>query len=244
MRMRRAPRAILEGFPTSKLVKFRYVTHIVLDPSANNFNVHSFRANSPSDPDYTGTTGRQPLGWDAWAQQYGRYVCVGSKCNMQFVPVVLASQTPGYYGMTMAKDPNALSQAYSGDVDSLLESKLTGRKVLMAGNTNSTYFPTSVTKKFSSRKWFGKNNARDDNALSAPTSGAVTPTERAYFSVWAASINGNNPFQAHFKITIDYIVLFTQPCLQPIDGPSFNVPDDQQHDDGIPESKLLEEKLL
>lgn len=206
-------RLTLSGFPTSKMVKLRYVADgISLNAGAAITSSHVFRANSVYDPDYS-TTGHQPMGFDQWALIYNKYTVVGSKITVKFTPTTTNNITPGYLGVCLGTSPTALSSYTS--IDNILESKLVGTNVKTVGqlyfsNTNSdTYnFPT-VKKHFSAKKFFGVKNIGDGSSYSAITS--TNPAQDAYYTVWHAATAGNDPGQIYVQVMIDYITLFKEP---------------------------------
>lgn len=209
MRLYKRPsRAILTGFPNSKLVKLRYVEHFTLDYIAS-IAEYRFRCNSIFDPNLTGT-GHQPMGRDQWAELYQRYMVVGAKATLTYVNTSVSAQTPAYIGMKVMTDPAPLASTYS-TVDELLEDKKTGRFVTIGGTHNSSAIPKwySVTRKFSAKKTFAVTNAIDDPDLGASMS--TNPARQAYFVCWQASIAGNDPPLMNFKICIDYVTLVREP---------------------------------
>lgn len=209
MRLYKRPsRAILTGFPNSKLVKLRYVEHFTLDYVAS-IPEYRFRANSIFDPNLTGT-GHQPMGRDQWAELYSRYIVIGSKATVTYVPTVAANQTPAYFGMKVMTDAAPIASTY-GTVDELLEDKKTGRFVTIGGTYNTAPNPSTlqVTRRFSAKKTFALTNPLDDPDIGASQSS--NPAKQAYFVCWQASIAGNDPPEMNFKICIDYITLMREP---------------------------------
>lgn len=206
-RYRRQP--ILEGFPKRKLVKLRYVQEVSLDPGLSSFSVYEFRANSVFDPDFTGT-GHQPMGFDEWSALYERYTVYGSKINVMYAPESTTSVTPAYYGITTYGTSGQLASTY-GNVEAILEGKLTGFTTTMGGNLNSTFMPRTLTRKWSAKRFFGKKDPLDDPDVGALIS--ASPVNVAYFGLWAGAIGGNNPGVLNFRVLIDYIVMFHEPYL-------------------------------
>lgn len=203
-------RPILEGFPNSKLVKLRYVQHVVMDPLPAGVVTAEFRANGPQDPYVTGA-GSQPMAWDQWDIMYQRYICLGSKMTATWVPVSGANLNPGYFGITTEASAGQLTQKYGSDLDGLLESKTTGKYTPIGGVLATANTQRPITQTFSTKKFFGVANVSDNQNLGAHTN--TVPVDKAYFALWLASINGNDPASMTFKVVIDYIVLFQEPQL-------------------------------
>ena len=204
-------RAILSGFPTSKLVKLRYVdSTATLDAAVGSSSSIVYRANSVYDP-YYAAGGHQPMGFDQWAAIYSRYTVLGAKITVRPTPTATPSVIPMYYGVTLSGSANPLGN-YS-TIDNILESKLTANKRLIAlhpaGPSDSRQMGMSVVQKFSAKKFFGVADVQDGAALSAVVSD--NPAKDAFFGVWAAAIDGNDPGSMSFNVQIDYIVLFREP---------------------------------
>lgn len=203
-------RPILEGFPVRKLVKLRYVTEITINPVLSGFAVHEFRTNSVFDPDFTGV-GHQPMGFDEWASLYERYHVLGSRITVQNTLSTNSSTNAAYFGVTVYGTTGQLSTTYAGSVTGVLESKLTGRTRVIAGNANNNPISQILSRKFSSKKFFGKKDVLDDPDIGASV--GSNPANVAFFGIWAGAIQGNDPPALEFKVTIDYIVMFHDPFL-------------------------------
>lgn len=203
-------RMVLSGFPSRKRVKLRYTdATITIDPGAGLTASNVFRANSVYDPDFT-NTGHQPMGFDQWAVIYSRYTVLGAKITVKQVATTASNLTPGFMGITLSTESDPLGNFSS--INNVLESKLTSpyisvgpiRNASGSGKTDPT-----ITKYFSARKFFGKKDLQDGNSTSAVVT--TNPSDTAYFAVWLASIDGNNPSSMSFCVIIDYIVDFHEP---------------------------------
>lgn len=197
----------LTGFPSSKMVKLRYTQQFSLNPGANNKIAQVFRANDMYDPDVTGT-GHQPVGFDQWVGVvYDHFTVVGARISVTAVPSSVTNVTPGYWGILVSDTGTAVSAMSS--VTSLLESKYTGKSVNIYGLVNGPKHPT-ISRNFSSKKFFGvKTGLVGDTLYRGGVS--ISPAEQAYFEVFGASVNGNDPGSWNFIATIDYIAVLTEP---------------------------------
>lgn len=187
----------------------RYVQHVTLTPVPGvPPDRANYRANSAFDPDYFGG-GHQPTSFGQWANFYEKYVVVGSRIRMYPVQ----SQTPSYYGITLANVPNELNATYGLNVDGLLESKWASRKLMITGNpdTNASKIQFAQ-KKYSHKRMFGNKPTQNQNAISSVD---TNPSNTWYFTCWNAVIpNGTIlPGTNRFRIEIDYIVVFLEPRL-------------------------------
>ena len=207
-------KAITSGFPKSKLVKMRYIEEITLNPGTAGVISRVYRANSVYDP-YQGTGGGQPMSFDSWAAIYNKYTVVGSKCTVIPVLTATAQVNPAYFGVSLDTDPTNYSSVMSS-VPQLLEQKYKdSTQIKQAGLVQSTGLNTKkniAIKTFSPKKWFGVTNVMDGANHSALVT--ANPSSEAYFQVWAASINSNDPGSVNFLVTLEYIVLFRDPVIQ------------------------------
>lgn len=203
-------RAILEGFPMSKLVKLRYIETIALNPGAGAISQAIYRANGAYDPNQPGY-GHSPMGYDQWAQIYSNYCVVGAQITMRYVPTTASATIPGYFGILL--DTTTTGTTRYTNTNYLLESKLTGKNAKIAGipqNGDSRARFASVVKNFSAKKFFGVKNIQDGKEYSSAIDN--TPQNQAYFCCWFGALNSiQDPAETNFEILIDYIVLFKDP---------------------------------
>lgn len=200
----------LSGFPSKKLVKLRYVeTDLTLDASASLTDMNVYRANSLYDPNYSGI-GHQPMGFDQWANIYNRYTVKGAKITVTYTRTGTGNVNPSYLGITLSSDTDPLS-GYT-TLNNILESKLTVKDPLVVGTTTnlgkSTY-QNQVIKYFSAKKFFGVVDVEDGASYSALVS--TNPAKDAYFGVWTASVDNNDPGIISCRVLIDYICEFREP---------------------------------
>lgn len=205
----RMRRPILEGFAKQKLCKLRYIEEITINPAMANFAVHEFRANSVYDPNATGV-GHQPMGFDQWSGIYQRYCVLGSRIIVQNTNSTNASVNTAYFGVTVYGVAGQLTSTYGSTV-AVMESKLTGRTRVIAGNANASVWHQILSRKFSSRRFFGKKDVIDDPDLGATV--LNNPINQAYFGIWAGGVQLVDSPNLEFKVTIDYIVMFHEPYL-------------------------------
>ncbi len=203
---------LLEGFPKQKLVKLRYCEEVTMDPSVGASSSINFGANTLWRPNITTPQAHDPMGFDQWAQIYTKYTVLGAKCTMKPVTTTSANVIPGYYGILLTTNSGGVAQFTT--IENILESKLVTRP--KSAGIQSAYLPGNpvAVKRFSSKKFFGIKNPQDGSAYSALTT--AHPTQLAYFNVWAASIQGNDPGIQNYLITIEYIALMHDPVT--LDG--------------------------
>ena len=204
---------ILGGFPTSKMVRFRYVQQITLNASAAAAAVHVFRANSLYDPDSTGT-GHQPANFDRWTNIYDHYTVVGSRIRVKFTPSTTNNNTPAIIGIVLSDSGSEIS-GNNWSTEDLLEKRLTKASWRSVGYVGNPSVPR-VAKNFSARKFFGKPNGTmiGDGQYRGRMGNFGTggnPAEGAFFEVFSTNIAGNDPANLPLLVTIDYLAVLTEP---------------------------------
>lgn len=205
----------LTGLPKSLLVRMRYVQEIGIDCAIGIVAIDTFRANSIYDP-YVPLGGHQPMGADQWSAFYGRYTVIGSKISAIPLPTDV-QVVPGYYGIIASSTPD-LAVISAMTPTELLEQKYVmrgGSKALNFGNSNTNTFGAGsknqrVTLSLSMKKWFGVKNITDSGAGYSALFNA-NPNIDCNYSIWVASVTGNDPGRINFLVTIDYIVLLQEP---------------------------------
>lgn len=210
-RRRRAVRRLpLGGFPTSKLVRFRYVQEIQLNAGVAGIATHLFRANSLFDPDFL-LGGHQPMGYNEWMARYNHYTVIGSRCVVTYAPSVTASVLPAYFGVNLSGDAAA---TYTS-VEHLLEQRFTRRSHGVAGMSYHLVNDKRATVQchFAARKFFGSSFVVGVEPYRGGA--ASNPTEQAYFEIWTASVGGNDPATLNLLVNIDFIAVLGEPAQLP-----------------------------
>lgn len=205
------PRTILEGFPSKKIVKLRYVDTFSLNAASGAISSDAWSCNDIYDP-YTAAGGHTPLGFAEWAAIYTHYTVLGSKATLRPTASTSSNVVPMYYGMI--KSTSSVPTTTFSSIHNLLESKTSGGYKVCnnqaSANTDGSQNKTSIVKKFSARRDFGVNSVRDTQGVFGALVTA-SPVSQFYYNPWAASVNGNDPGAQTFTITIDYIVMYRDP---------------------------------
>jgi len=215
---------MLEGYPSRRIVKLRYVTHFTLAPALESFVTKDFRANSTYDPDYN-LGGTSATGHTQWSEFYTFCTVLGSKCK--FFPIDNGgSISPAYFGIHLTDLNNELQLTYgTTGINDMLMSKKMSRHLLVAGSRDMNKLNQQYAlHKFSAKKAFGSNVMANNNAGSLVTS---IPQDPWYFSCWCSSVPGlAAPNPTVFRVEIDFIVMFTKPRL--LDPPSLLTLEDEK----------------
>lgn len=188
------------GFPSTKVVKLRYVDAITLTSTTGSLAVNTWRANSPYDP-YYAVGGHQALGFDQWTTFYNQYIVLGSKATCRFT--FSSGSVPIQIGIILNSSNTILSTNFSG----LNEQGLCKDQVL---NASSASKPTVLTKTYSAKRFHNvkdlKDNYDDIGALIS-----TNPTNEALYILFAQSQDLLGTVAARVVIEIDYIVMFAGP---------------------------------
>lgn len=201
------------GFPDQKMIRMRYRVGYTGGPSPSAARGATvFRASSIYDPDYT-AGGHQPLGYDQWAPFYDHYIVVSSKLT---ATVGLNIGQPGRainFGVFPAHDPTAISSFWP-----IMESARGGWNTLAGGAYAGGDNQKTASATYSARRFF---NIRDvaDNVDRLGAAYNDNPTDEAYFVVWyetADQLAANEACALTFTVTIDYLVLLSEPKTLPI----------------------------
>ncbi len=187
------------GISTTRVANLRYVETIQLSSSAGTLDSHAFSANSIHDPNVTGI-GHQPMGHDTWASLYNHYVVLGSKVTIRIAPGNIKSSSMVGVLLTDASTPpyteaSTFQEARKGSVRLIAEEQ--GKAVILSS-------------KFSAKRFFNVKDVKD-NVQRLGADSNVSPTEQAYYIVWAQSQTAT--FSANYTcvVQIDYIVAYSEP---------------------------------
>jgi len=199
---------IQSGFPNKKIVKLRYVEYVSVDAGSATIASQVFLANSIHDPNSTGG-GHQPMGTDQWFNVFDHATVIGSKITAQYMHKVTTNATHMIeWGILLSDDGNHATTAT--DLQELLEQR--GVRSRMGGIVyDAAKSMPRMSTQFSAKKFFSKSAIVGDALYRHSISAA--PTELAYFELWAvpATQQAVNPDPVTFRVTIDYIVVFTEP---------------------------------
>lgn len=204
--IRRLP---LTGFPQKKLVRLRYTESVIINPGTLTVAYHEFRCNSLYDPNYGGL-GHEFRGVDQWKTIYNHYYVLGSKCIVQCMPSTSTATVPGVWGVCTQHAPALFSGMTT---DQVIESKrVNPYRIRTCGGNASFGHPRQIaTAKFSAKKMYEKNRA---SLLAFENGGSdfgSNPVETPVFVVWYGHTANADPAPQEFKVTIEAIVLLSDP---------------------------------
>lgn len=199
-RGRRLP--VLGGFPKKRLIRLKFTQEFLLDATDLLIAQKSFRANCIRDPQFA-VGGRSPSNFDEIMAHYENFVVIGSKCKCRCFQPGLSNVQPGYWGIIMTNRGDSITV---GDLDTLREHVDNSRTKQMPQFTNSA--PNQITRKWSGRKYFGKNfSVSNPNFMG---SASASPFSETFYIVWASNTGGNNPGAFTFLIEIEYLAVLIE----------------------------------
>lgn len=195
----RPGKALPFAAPKSMLVKMRYSDTITVNPPVGATANYFFRANDVWDPDYTGV-GHSANSLDQWSNFYDHFTVIGSKITAKFIANSATSGDTCLVGIYVDDDVATVT-----DPHQLVENG--GKYGIMANKDGGNNVKT-VRAGFSGRKFFGVSDIVGDS-LYRQTNG-TSPTEQAYFHIWAAASNFGDPAAFNVLVTVDYLVVCTE----------------------------------
>ena len=205
-----------DPFPRVKLARLRYVQEVEIDTQVpgvltNGIGIHTFRANGCYDPDYAlGIGQHQPRSWNQYEALYNEYVVLGSKITFQPFPVNkdgTSSQDPRYYGLIKRNEENNPLSG-SKTIGDIMETRL-GQYARMP--STRTTMPRKLTTSFSHKKTFKTNPYQNLKQLTQDPTHQDSVVYDCYIMPNAGADTDDAPTPC--LITIDYIVLFTNPKI-------------------------------
>jgi len=140
---------------------------------------------------------------------FDHFTVTSSNIKVQFVRSGTADVVPSWCGVLLSDA--GTSATASSSVSHLLERR-GGDGVLVGGFVGAptgAQVATTMKASFDAKKFFRKDNIIGDSLYRG--SKTASPSEMAYFEVFAASISDNNPGSVQGLITIDYTATFTEP---------------------------------
>lgn len=210
------------AFPKTWTCRLRYVDFLTLDsPGTLVPDIHVYRANSLTDPDFTGS-GHQPKGFDEIMKLYRHYTVIGSKITVTPVRYNTAtnSTTASLWGVNLTSDEGEMASRFAtGGLESILESRLPGANTYKTVGTIYNLNKASQKQKchFSAKKFFRKKSGvvgeSELRGYQSALPATGNPVEQAFFNVWAQYPADVDPDAATFIVQLEYIAVFTEPQI-------------------------------
>lgn len=187
------------GVPRQRIVKLRYSEAAGLSTTSGVLQTVIMGANDPYDP-YTSSGGHQPMGWDTMATMYNEYVVIGSKITCRVMNNSVTNAT--YCGVYLGANSSADYLYASG----MIENRM-GTSLLISPNQDKSRV---LTCNYSAKKFYNVTNISDNKDRLGASVGS-SPTEGAFFIIWAQSHDRSTTATFYLDILVEYIVLFSEP---------------------------------
>ena len=198
------PRFRRAGAPRAVIRKHRYASYYNFPTGvAGVVDGRVFSANSMFDPDVTGG-GHQPLMHDQMAVIYTKYLVIGAKITVTFISAT--SEGASMVGIRTAKDTTILTNQ-----DQLREHGDCKWKLITGLESGRSV--TTVTKKFSPKRFFSVTNLKDESDLQALPN--ASPARQGYFHVFNAPVDAGSAAACVAQVLITYITLWHKPEALP-----------------------------
>lgn len=197
-----------EPLLAGRLVEFKYVAPVSLDPAAGVISFHTFIANGMFDPDYSGI-GHQPLGYDQWLPTFFNHYCVvKSKCTFQaWAPDTTVNANTLVMGINLVDDTTTLA---GHTVTSMMERPRCTYKLIT--NSNSGTATQMVNKTFNAQQFFSRKDVIGSDQLRGSSAG--NPQETAVYQCWIGAADvGSNPSTVKGIVTITYTARLLEPRI-------------------------------
>lgn len=191
------------GFPRQKTLAIRWNDQVQLQSTQGVVVTRPYRANGPYDPDATIAPGQQtPIGLQNMTKFYSRMIVVMSRCRVRWLPGSGGGplSSPAYVGCCLDDD----AQFAYAEPNDYIEHKKGSSSLFTAERGMVTTWSN-----FDVRKFFNIKDPKD-NIIEYGSSLTSTPINQAYFTLWAAGMQGANA-TVNADITIDYIITFSDP---------------------------------
>lgn len=199
------------AIPQSRTVKLRYAEWIALNvPATGLTSSYEFRASDLYDPNFTGT-GHQPMGFDQMISLYNHFTVLGSKIKV--TQAMYASGTlavPPVVGLKLADTTGTTSGL---DISNVIEQGTKNQYMQFGYSTNqsSNWKGIRLTGVYDASKFFRRPQKVLIGDKDFSGSASSSPSENAFWSIWATGLGGNDPAEVQMLVEIEYLAVFTEP---------------------------------
>lgn len=203
----------LGGFPSSKVVKLRYVQQSALDAGPDAYVMQTYLANGLNFIYQTNATPIQrsdPANFLRNMNSYETYCVLGSRIKATFISDTSGNTVPSYCGIYLGRSKNDAPNLLINGITKLFEQPRNVRFRRVFGPNQSSNGMT-ITMNYSSSKFFQTtpSNYRDSKEYQGTASTDPVDPNAAYFQIFSHNVNGNNPGKIIVIVQIDYIVRLT-----------------------------------
>lgn len=194
---KRIPRALA---PRTKVVRVKATDYRNL-AGTGTIAVNYGQLNSVDDC-FIGGSG-QPLGYDQWKALYKKALVIGSKIIIKFHNRGTSACMVGIWPATLNQGQTTLT-----DYEYYMETAGCKSRLLSPEMDHTVVFHKASTKRHLKRK-----DIRDDDRLYLDLITETPPTDLAYWHYWAQAVDQSSAYAVDAVVTIEYIVLLTDPII-------------------------------
>lgn len=161
------------GFPKTITMTHKY-SQLYIASSSGPFNTFYYTCNGMYDPNISGA-GHQPLYFDQMSLLYNHYCVIGSKMTVTF-PQMSTNAIVGAF----INDDTSITGSTS--LESLMEQSQSRFRFIQTSSTQ----PTTLTLKWSAKKYFGRNPLANVDLQGTPSS---NPNEQSFFTLYYGAVD-------------------------------------------------------
>lgn len=185
-----------KGFPDKLTLKHLYVEEIDIATGAGgSLSNYQFSCNSLYDPNVS-STGHQPLYFDQLTPIYNRYLVIGAKFHVRFIPKT-AAQLPMRIALFVDDDTSQTITSF----ENAIENQKCTYALIPAGST----VPINLTMKWSAKRQYGGSLMANTNIAGTTT---LSPTEQTYFKLYWQNLDGTTNVQLYAEVKVEYIAVW------------------------------------
>ena len=208
------PSLPLNGFPASLVSKHRYVETVTVPYTpASGATVMNYQINGLYNPNLSSNLDHQAKGFDEMMAIYKSYHVIGAKVHVKSIQTEVTAKRSYMWGLYVCPTATASTGGlHLKGIENILETKgVLIRYVAPNGAEAAFHNRTTATIKYSPKKVFGKNFVMTDRNQGLDGS---NPSEVICVQLWTSGlltdVTPSSQKDAHFVVTIDYIVKFSE----------------------------------
>lgn len=204
--------------PKTKIVKVRdtiYLNHT----GTTTLYLDNIQLNSCIDPFCDGSN-KQPLGYDQWAALYKKAYVVGSKVIARVHNNGSSAVAVGICPMPESQSTTALSAGGTQGYQYCSYADFRGNKQrILSPDVDHCV----LVHKVSTKRFLGIKDIRDDDNSQISLAAETDATRKAYWHLYSQSLDGTTAYDVDFVVTVEYIVLLTDPVIPSVSTATANV---------------------
>jgi len=202
----------LIGFPTTQIVKHRYVTNQLLDLNSVPLVNVQYSATGMFDPQIS-VGGHQPLGYDQWSLFYNRYHVLGCKAKITFN----FGESTGSKPLVVGIYPLRYGATVGTSVQAIMEQGLSRFKMVNSSPGGGADNQFTLVNKLSTKQFYDQKDSKD-NTISYGAMNTANPNSQIIWNIFAGTYDessGGSASKITCMIELDYIARWSDPIALP-----------------------------